>query len=282
MNLLPINYDNENSYGVFLDCLRAVPASGAVGLGDFIATYAVGDITETADAAADADRPRGGTYLFTWTVADEEFISIVTAQEFFEFWPDKPIRFAASLTPGLTADTPEELNIFVGCMEDMDTATEMQATGLGPRADDDMFGFFTVESVSAAYANPEVWNCVSSFGALQIITRLTANNPNNLSGVDQKVFDAGTGNGIERKMVAEWVPTNPVPGVAGLAPALMDAEVRFWIDGTIVAKHLMRGAFQITTAGTLAMNFGIVGSNAAASSATAALQLHYLKCQQLR
>ncbi len=277
MNLLPINYDNEFAYGVFTDCMEAVPASGVLTLGDFVATYAVGDITEPTDG----DGNEGGVYLFTWTVADEEFISLLTQQELFEFLPDQPIRFVADLTPGLTADTPEELNIYVGCMEDMDTATEMQATGLGPRADDDMFGFFTVESVSAAYANPEVWNCVSSFGALQIITILTANNPNNLSGVDQKVFD-GSGDGIRRKMVAEWVPTNPVPGVAGLAPTLMDAEVRFWLDGILVAKHLMRGAFQITVAGTLPMNFGIVGSNAAASSATAALNLNYLKCDQRR
>ncbi len=279
MNLLPVEFHNENAFGVFIDCTRTVPATGAVGLDDFIPTYAVGDISETADGAVAGV---GGVYLFTWTVADEEFISLLTDLELFMFAPNKPIRFVGKLTPGLTADTPEELNIFLGCMEDMDTATEMQATGLGPRADDDMFGFFTVESVSAAYANPEVWHCISGFGpGAQIITPLTAANPNNLSGVDQKVFDAA-GNGIERKMVAEWVPTNVVPGVGAVAPTLFDAEVRFWLDGILVAKHLQRGAYQITTANALPMNFGLVGSNAAASSATAALNLDYLKCEQVR
>ncbi len=273
MRNLPVEFHNEEVYGVFIDCMETVPASGVATLGAFVPTYAVGDISES-DLT-------GGVYLFTWTVADEEFISLLTAAELFEFISGKPIRFAAQLTPGLTADTPEELNIFIGCMENMDTATEMQATGLGPRADSDMFGFFTVESVSAAYANPELWHCVSSFGALQTITPLIATNPNNLSGQDQKVFD-GDGNGIRRKFHAEWVPVNLVPGVAGLVPTLLDAEVRFWLDDKLVAKHQMRGAFQITIAGTEPMNFGIVGSNAAASSATAALNLDYLKCDQAR
>ena len=274
MNLVQPDFHNEQHFGVFIDCAETVPASGTATLGDFVPTYAVGDISESDGLH--------GIYLFTWTVADEEFISLLTTQELFEFLPSQSIRFAAKLTPGVTADTPEELNIFVGCMENMDTATEMQATGLGPRANSDMFGFFTVESVSAAYANPEVWNCVSSFGALQQITRLTADNLRNLSGADQKVFDAVTGDGIERKMVAEWVPVNVVPGVGAVAPTLFDAEVRFWLDGILVAKHLQRGAYQITTAATEEMNFGLVGSNAAASSATAALNLDYLKCEQVR
>lgn len=270
---LPMEH-NEHNYGIETDCMSLVEATTVGDSHGMVATYPVGNIV--------GNDARRGTYLFTWTVADEEFISYSTLYEIFEFVNGHPIRFKVILTPGLTADTPEELNIFIGCMEDMDNATEMQATGLGPRADSDMFGFFTVESVSAAYANPEVWHCVSSFGALQQITALTAANPNNLSNADQKVFDAVTGDGIERVFTAEWVPTNAVPGVGGVAPTLLDAEVRFRIDGILVAKHLMRGAFQITIAGTQEMNFGVVGSNAAASSATAALDLDYVKCLQLR
>lgn len=274
MNLLPIDYRNEQVFGVFTDCESFVEASGTGDSKGFVATYAAGNIV-----CADGIH---GLYDFTWTVADEEFISLLTEYEVFEFLPDQSIRFVGMLTPGVDADTPDELNLFLGCMDNMDTATEMQATGLGPRADFQGFAFFTVESVSAAYANPEVWHCVSSFGTNQQITAITADNPDNLSHENWKVFDPTSGDGIERKMVAEWVPVNVVPGVAGAAPTLFDAEVRFWLDGRLVCKHLMRGVFQITTAGTTEMNFGLVGSNAAASSDTAALKLDLLKCDQIR
>lgn len=272
MHTLPVEFHKEKNFGVYSNCELLVEASG-VGNGEgMVATYAVGNIV-----GADGF---GGVYLFTWTVADEEFISYLTLYEIFQFLQGKPIRFIGQFTPGLTADTPEELNLFLGCMEDMDTATEMQAAGAGPRLDSDMFGFFCVESASVVF-EPNYWYAVSSFGALQQTTLLNLANRSNLSGVPHKVFD-GAGDGIEHEFVAEWVPTNLVPGVAGAAPTLMDAEVRFWIDGLLVAKHEMRGAFQITVAGAQEMNFGLVGSNAAASSATAALNLDFLKCEQVR
>jgi hypothetical protein len=165
----------------------------------------------------------------------------------------------------------------------MDTATEMQDAGAGPRADSDMFGFFCVENGGAVFPNSEdVWHCVSSFGALQIITPLLATNPNNLSGADQLVYLNPAGvhdDGIERKLFAEWVPVNVVPGVAGVAPTLFDAEVRFWIGTILVAKHLMRGAFQITTATTEEMNFGVVGRNI---TDIAVFNMDFIKCTQAR
>ena len=265
---LPVEYHNENSFGVYSNCDSFVEASGTGDSKSFVATYAAGDIT--------GDDGHEGIYYFTWTVADEEFISYQTEYELFTFLDDRPCRFAVDLTPGVTADTPEELNLYIGCMEATDTATEMQATGLGPRADSDMFGFFTVESVSAVYANPEVWNCVSSIGASQQITVLTAANANNLSNVNQKVYDATTGDGNKVKLVAEYVPTSRVNA------ATFNAEVRFWINDVLVAKHDLSGTYVITDAASEAMNFIVVGSNAAASSATAAMNLNYVKCDQLR
>lgn len=273
---IPVLFHEEYVFGAFTDCIETVAATGVAMDTGFTCTYAAGDITE-ADGF-------GGEWLFTWTVADEEYISAITTQEIFEFILGKPIRFAVELTPGLTADTPEELNLFIGCMENMDTASEFQTAGAGMRAlCGDLFGFFTPESVTAVFPNPEVWHVVTGHNDILQYTPLIAGEQNNISHVDWKVYDPTSGNGITRKFVAEWMPLNVVPGVGGLAPTIIDAEVRYWIDGVLVAKHRQNGLiYFITIATTQAMNFGVVGMNAAASSVTAALDLDYQKCEQVR
>jgi hypothetical protein len=274
MRNLPIDYHGENVHEVEENFIHGSFATGVAQANGFTATHAVGAITT-------ADR----TVLFpprmniAWTAAADEFNSYVTTNAVFLFHQNEPIRFIGRMTPGAAAQLPWELNLFLGCMEDMDTATEMQDAGAGPRADDDMFGFFCVENGGAVYGNSEdLWHCVSSFGALQQITALTA--ANSLSGQEVRVnTGAGAGDGVEHKFVGEWVPTNLVSGVAGAAPTLMDAEVRFLVDDVLVAKHQMRGAFQITVANAAPMNFGIVGRNI---TDIADLDVDYLKCTQLR
>lgn len=269
MRGLPVEFHKEKNFGVETDFLHGSYATGVAQADGFTFTHVVGAIV-TADAFA-------GVATITSTAAGVEFNSILSTWEIFEFVRAKPIRFVAlGVLPVLL---PNEQNIFVGCMEDMDTATEMQAAGAGPRADSDMFGFFTPDDTAlAAYvATSDYWHAVSSFGALQIVTPLIATNRNNLSGVDWKAQLGGVG--IEHDLFAEWVPTNVVPGVAGAAPTLMDAEVRFWIDDILVAKHEMRGAFQITIATVEEMNFGIVMENI---TDIASLDVGYLKCEQVR
>lgn len=276
MRNLPVDFSfrDEFLHEVSEDFIHGSFAT-TVALGNgFTATHAVGAITT-------ADR----TVLFpprmniAWTAADNEFNSYVTTNAVFIFHEGEPIRAKGRLTPGAAAQLPWELNLFLGCMEDMDTATEMQDAGAGPRADDDMFGFFTVENGGAVYPNSEdLWHCVSSFGALQQITVLDAATV--LNGPEVRVnTGAGAGDGIEHEFVAEWVPTNVVPGVAGAAPTLFDAEVRFLVDGLLVAKHLMRGGFQITAATAAPMNFGIVGRNI---TDIADIDVDFLKCTQGR
>ena len=268
MNLLPVEYHKEMVYGVEDDFCHGAIATGVAQDNGFTFTHAVGAIT-TGDA-------RCGIATMTFTPADNEYCSILTTNEIFEFVSGKPIRFIAkSVTPVTLGN---ELNIFVGCMEDMDTATEMIDAGAGPRADSDMFGFYTPEAGGAVFAATEdLWHCVSSFGALQQITALNAANPLNLTGQDIKAWDGAAG--VAHCLSAEWVPCNMVPGVAGAAPTLMDAEVRFWVDGVLACKHQMRGAFQITVAGTQEMNFGLVGLNI---TTEASLTVDYLKCEQVR
>ena len=271
MRLMPVDYHKEHVVGVETDFLHGSFATGVAQADGFTFTHAVGAIA-TGDALH-------GRAVMTTTAADNQFLSIWTTNEIFQFLNDCPIRFKGLLQPGATAQLPEELNIFVGCMEDADTATELQDAGAGPRADSDMFGFYTPEAGGAVFPNPEVWHAVSSFGANQQITPLIAANPANLSGVDWKVYDATTGDGILRELVAEWVPTNVVPGVAGAAPTILDAEVRFWLNGQLVCKHQMTGTYQITMATAELMNFGVVICNITDISV---LNVDYLKCEQLR
>lgn len=274
MRTLPIDFHNEIVHEVSEDFIHASFATGVALTTGFTPTHAVGAIT-TADRTINFP-PRGN---IAWTAADNEFNSYLTTNACFIFHQSEPIRFIGRMTPGAAAQLPWELNLFLGCMEDMDTATEMQDAGAGPRADDDMFGFFSVENGGAVYGDSEdLWHCVSSFGALQQITVLDAATV--LNGPEVRVnVGAGAGAGIEHKFVAEWVPTNVVPGVAGAAPTLMDAEVRFWVDGLLVAKHLMRGTNQLTLATAAPMNFGVVGRNI---TDIADLDVDFLKCTQVR
>ena len=275
MNLLPVEFHNEKVYGVNDDFLHAFFATGVAGDNGWTSTHAVGAIT-MGDA-------RGGQMVMTASGADDEFMSHLTTNEIFEFVSGKPIRFLARWDASTADESLDEMNVWAGCMEDMNTTDEILDACAGPRADSDMFGFFKAGTTGAAVPplfNPNLWQCVSSFGALQQITELSAANPLNLSGEDQKPFSPTTAFARAAELIAEWVPTNFVPGVAAAAPTLLDAEVRFWINGRLVAKHQQVGAFQITIAGTEEMNFGVVTRQSAAQASVC--RWGQVKCEQVR
>ncbi|MEE9185255.1 MAG: hypothetical protein V3U39_12390 [Acidimicrobiia bacterium] len=271
MRLVPVDHHKEEVVGLEEEFIHGSFATG-VALGNgFTATHAVGAIA-TADALH-------GEGLVTWTAAADEYCSYLSTWEIFQMLNGCPIRFKAILRPGLTASLPEELNLFVGCMENMDTASEFVAAGGGMRAlCGDIFGFFTPES-GGAVLDDSVWHCITGHNDLEQVDALNAANPNNLSGADVKVIDGTTGDGLTHEFVAEWVPTNVVPGVGGVAATIINAETRFWVDGVLVAKHQQRGTFQITIATAELMNFGFVGENI---TDIAVCNLLYLKCEQLR
>lgn len=270
MQLMPTDYHKEHVIGVEEEFVHGSFATG-VALGNgFTATHAVGAIA-TGDALH-------GEGVVTWTAAADEYCSYLTTNEIFLMQNDLPIRFKGILRPGLTASLPEELNLFVGCMENMDTATEFVAAGGGMRAlCGDIFGFFTPES-GGTVLNDEFWHCITGHNDLEQVDELSATNPNNLSGAEVKVID-GSGDGIPHEFVAEWVPTNVVPGVGGAAATIINAETRFWVDGVLVCKHEQRGTYQITIATAELMNFGFVGENI---TDIAVCNLLYLKCEQKR
>ena len=264
MLLLPVDYHGEQVITVEDDMTYGLWTSGTERPSGFVPTHAAGAIT-----GGDA---RAGEMVITTSGADDEFNSFWTANEIFEFVLDKPMRFIAKDVLNAAADENlDTLNLFVGCMEAVDTATEIQDAGVGPRLDSDMFGFF---KPSDGVLEEDTWYCVSSFGALQQLTALTEANANNLSRIDQLAYDAAT-IGLTHELVAEWVPL-------GLETAnILMAEVRFWIDGVLVAKHQQRGAaYEITANATEEMNFGAVVRTNAAEVQVA--QIGYMKASQLR
>ncbi len=277
MRNMPIDYHKELVVGVEEEFLSGLFATGVAKDNGFTATHAVGAI-----AIGDGP-PMHGRSIWTFTAAADEYCSYLTTNEIFQFQQGLPIRFKGILEPELAAAVVQELNIFLGCMEDMDTASEFVAAGGGMRvggaaSGDSKFGFFCVEAGGTAFN--QYWHAISGFNDQEQVTELSAANVANLSGVDWKIDD-GT-DGFRREFVAEFMPTNTVPGVAGGAPTLMDAEVRFWINGILVAKHVMNGVYRITTAQALAtgqMNFGVVAENL---TDIVLLNVDYLKCDQLR
>ncbi len=281
MRNLPLWFHREAVFEVQADFAHDEHVTGTPQLDGWTPTFAAGNMT-TIDRVCIADGgaiPFGPAILeIEGTAVADQFHSYLRTLEEFLFTTGLPIRFRADLPAGRADQNLDELNIFIGCMEDMDTATELQDDGLGPRADSDMFGFFKVAEVTGAY-NGAVWNCVSGFGANQQITELIPGNRNNLSGEYQKMYaDTIFRNPVT--LIAEWMPTGPVPGVAAVAPTILDAEVRFWINDVLVAKHTMAGQYQITLATAESMNFGYVSRTGLDQAIFN--HLSYLKCTQLR
>lgn len=270
MRLVPVDHHKEQVVGVEEEFVHASFATGVALPNGFTPTHAVGAIVNGDTLHGEA--------VVTYTAAADEYCSYLTTNELFLMQNGLPIRFKAIIRPGLTASLPEEMNIFVGCMENMDTATEFVASGGGMRAlCGDIFGFFTPES-GGTVLNDEWWHCITGHNDLEQVDEMSATNPNNLSGQDFPVID-GAGDGITYELVAEWKPTNVVPGVAGVAATIINAETNFWINGIHVCKHEQRGTFEITIATAELMNFGYVGENL---TDIAVVNLLYLKCEQLR
>jgi len=263
---MPIDFHNEKSFGVFLDCIRESAATTVNGDDGFVSVFPAGSSMPSGDVF-------NGQWAMTTDADDNELLLVHTTNEIFQFVQDLITRFWARLTP-LTL--PAEQNIFVGCMNAIATAPVVDA-GAGPKATGDHFGFYTPESGGATFtaAEDNFWMARSQHNGVAIATILDA--ARSLDGQDHLAYTAG-GVGIERDLIAECVPTNAVPGVAGAAVTIFDMEVRFWLDGVLVAKHLHRGTQQVTIASTTLMNFGVAVQNI---TDIVVLNLDFLKCEQL-
>jgi len=276
MRNLPIDYFPEHAYDAILDKFDFAFATATARTDGWTPVFGAGTMA-AADRAVTIEEP--STLVITGTAVDDQFTALWRSLEEFKFHNDQPIRFRVDFPAGAADQNLDEQSLFVGCLEGADGATDLLDDGAGPILDRDKFGFYKAGATGATWA-AGYWWCVSSFGANQQATQLSAANPLNLSGVEYKQYDATTIFRHKQSLVAEWVPTNLVPGVAGAAPTILDAEVRFWINGVLVCKHMMNGTYQITTATAEAMNFGYVSRMTAAEIAVN--HLSFLRCTQLR
>jgi len=271
MRLLPVDHHKEKVVGVELDCASEVAATTVAMDNGFTATHAAPPTIATPDFF-------GGRWTMTHTAVANQLMVVASTNEIFQFVQGRPIRFICDLQPGLTAQTPEELNLFAGCMNAFTTAPCVDA-GAGPKATGDHFGFYTPEAGGAAFtaAEDNFWMARSQHNGTAMATVLDAAHSHD--GQDHLAYDATSGDGIAHRLIAEFAPTNAVPGVGGVAATIFDAEIRFEMDGVLVAKHLHRGTNQITIASTTLMQGGLACLNTAAASI---MNLDYMKCEQLR
>ncbi len=253
---LELDYTPLNSFGVELDCISEVAATTVNQPNGFVSVYGSPPTITTPNTFA-------GRWLYTHTAAAGQTMHTYTTNSIFQFVQGLPIWMHGRVLLGPT--TPEEENVFLGCMTAFNTAPLVDA-GAGPKASDDHFGFYTPEQGGTTFdaLEDDMWIAVSQHNGTAIRTVLNA--ANSIDKRDHRAYVAGPGAGIETDFEAHFVPTGPVPVPAGTAVVIFDAEVSFWVDGALVAVHNHSGANQITIASTTLMNFGLALLNTAAAT----------------
>jgi len=252
------DFINEESFGVEINPCAQVAATGVAM--EFGFTY-----TQDNANTLQAQDIFEGAWLATHTVDDDDVIVLNTSYEIFQFVLGQPIRFIADIHFTLLGT---EVNMFVGCIDDMGGATTITAGG-GMKATGDHFGFYTPGSESAVFGNPASWFCVSQESGVAMITELTA--ANSIDRVAHVVTDTS-----RHQFQADYVPTGPVGGTGGVT--IFDADIEFKIDGVTVAVHHHTGANALTVADTELMDFGVYSEN---ESDIITYLIRHLKCRQL-
>ncbi len=276
MRNMPRDFFNENVYKIEQQFQHNDFTTATATLDGWTPVFGAGTIA-VADRAITIEEP--ATCVFTDTAVDNQFMSLWTTIEAFKFHGFQPMHFRVDFPVGTADEDLDQQSSYIGCFEGADGINDLLDLGAGPVLDRDKFGFYKCGATGAAVFTPNTWVCFSSFGALQQTTELLAANQNNLSGVVQQQHTAAIIRNAQR-LEAEWMPTNVVPGVGGVAPTILEAEVSFWINGVLVAKHLQRGAFAITAATAEAMNFGYVSRMQLGEAAVN--HISYMGCAQLR
>jgi len=253
-----LDFNVLNSFGVELDCISEAAATTVAMDNGFTNVHAAPPTITTPDAF-------GGRWLYTHTAAANQEMQTHTTNEIFQFVQGQPIWFHGRLLLGPT--TPEEENVFLGCMNAFATAPVVDA-GAGPKATGDHFGFYTPEAGGTVFAaaDDDMWIAVSQHNGTEIRTVLNAEN--SLDRQDHRAYAAGPGAGIEADFEADFVPTGPIGGTGGVT--IFDADIEFHINGRTVAVHHHSagagGGIAITVANTTLMNFGLALQNTAAAT----------------
>lgn len=252
------DFINEESFGLEINACTEVAASTVAMDNGFTFTAPVAGTLQAGDTFE-------GMWLYSHTAGAAELGALASTNAPFNMVIGQPIRFIADITFQLLAT---ELNMFVGCQNAMLTAPTITAGG-GMKATGQHFGFYTPDSSSAVFANPDSLFAVSMHNDIQQITELTA--PLSLDRVAHEVAI-----GSRHQFQADWVPTGPVGGTTAV---IFEAEIQFRIDGLLVARHAQTAGFNITPANTDLMQFGVVSENI---TDIATYEIRQAKCRQLR
>jgi hypothetical protein len=182
------------------------------------------------------------------TVGDNDEAYLESPNETFLFAANKPILFEARVQ--FTEANTDDANILVG-LKDAVAANTILDNGGGPAASYSGMVFFKVDGGT-------VWNCETSIAGTQTTTELSASNANNLSKVAQTA-----GGAAYQVLRMEFMPFSST-----------QADVLFYVDGVLVAKHL----FTYTSATEMQICFGV--KNGGTNLET--LNVDYVYCGQLR
>lgn len=213
--------------------------------GDMFTIVATDSGTVTAGDAA------GGVLTLNpsdGTVVNNDETYIKGTKEVFLFAADKPLVFEARVK--FTEGSTDDANILVGLANAV-AANHLQDDGAGPPASYSGAVFFKVDGGT-------VWNCETSISTTQTTTELSATNANNISKTAQ------TAGGAYQTLRIEFLPYSSTK-----------ADVRFYIDGTLVARH----DFTFTSATEMQICFGIKNG---ADTTVEALLVDYVGCYQKR
>jgi len=255
------DFINEESFGVEANTAAAVAATTVPMDNGFTFTAPVAGTCARADVFE-------GQWLYSHTGGAAELNSLISGAN-FNMVIGQPIRFIADLTFQLLAT---ELNLFVGCRNDMIGAgtAPIVTLGAGMAATGQHFGFYTPASGGTAFANDDRLYAVSMHNDTVVqVTELSAANT-----ITRRDYDIAVG--TRYQLQADWVPTGPRGGTTAV---IFDADIQFTIDGETVAVHHQNAASAITPANTDLMNFGIATENI---TDIITLEIRQLKCRQLR
>jgi len=226
-------------FGVFDDFFEYVSGDMFTTVASDSGTVSVGDAAGGVLAIVPSDG----------TVADNDESYVKGTKELFLFAANKPLLFECRAQ--YTEANTDDANVILGVMNAV-AANALQDNGAGPPASYSGAVFFKADGDT-------VWSCETSIGGTQTTTQLTASNANNISKTAQTA-----GGASYKTFRIEFLPYSST-----------NADVRFYIDGVLVARH----DFVFTSATEMQL---VAGQKNGDTTNVETLNVDFIGCYQRR